>query len=100
MTDPNQTWTPEQFEAETGVPRRNLRYLASLGVIPRPYGSRPAVTYGADHLDAIRLWKKLDALGLTARGLAQLSTLSPDEIDEVAHMLRRVAALTETKETA
>jgi len=52
-----------ELVARTGITERQLRYLISQGFVPRPYGARATAEYGEEHVEAIRRYLRLRALG-------------------------------------
>jgi Predicted transcriptional regulators len=72
----------EQLTAETGVDRRQVRFLISEGIVPRPDGGRKFPVYGQHHVDAIRDYLALRQAGMSvaairASGLPSVLTPAP-----------------------
>jgi DNA-binding transcriptional MerR regulator len=47
----------------TGLPERQIRYLIAEGFMPGPRGGRAHANYGDDHVEAVRRYTRLKALG-------------------------------------
>jgi DNA-binding transcriptional MerR regulator len=47
----------------TGLPERQIRYLIAEGFMPPPRGGRAHADYGDDHVEAVRRYTRLRALG-------------------------------------
>ncbi len=56
----------------TGLTGRQLRYLIAQGFVPRPYGGRATAEYGEEHLEAIRRYQRLRALGFPPAAIRRL----------------------------
>lgn len=50
----------------SGVPRRNIRYLISEGVVPEPYGQKRWARYGPDHIHALQVYSALKKNGISS----------------------------------
>lgn len=70
----------KELEETTGVPSRQIRYLISLDLVPRPAGEKRWAEYGDEHVDAIRRWQSLDADGLNAASMAKAFKAAPISI--------------------
>ncbi|CAK0755566.1 MerR family transcriptional regulator, light-induced transcriptional regulator [Azospirillaceae bacterium] len=53
-----------ELTAATGTTQRQIRYLIVNGFVPAPTGGRAHAVYGEEHLQAVRRFKDLRALGL------------------------------------
>jgi DNA-binding transcriptional MerR regulator len=51
----------DELEQLSGVPARQIRELIRLGVIPAPSSRGRGATYGPEHADRLRAWKRLRA---------------------------------------
>lgn len=51
----------DELEQLSGVPARQIRELIRLGVIPAPSSRGRGATYGPEHADRLRAWKRLKA---------------------------------------
>lgn len=49
----------EQLEHTARVPARQIRELVRLGILPAPSSRGRGATYGPEHLDRLRAWKRL-----------------------------------------
>ena len=49
----------EQLEHASRIPARQIRELVRLGILPAPSSRGRGATYGAEHLDRLRAWKRL-----------------------------------------
>jgi DNA-binding transcriptional MerR regulator len=50
----------------SGVPRRNIRYLISEGVVPEPSGQKRWARYGPDHIHALQVYSALKKNGVSS----------------------------------
>lgn len=50
----------------SGVPRRNIRYLISEGVVPEPSGQKRWARYGPDHIHALQVYSTLKKNGVSS----------------------------------
>jgi MerR family transcriptional regulator, copper efflux regulator len=53
-----------ELAKKTGAVDRQIRYMISEGFVPSPRGPRSQPEYGEDHVDAIRAYLALRAVGL------------------------------------
>ena len=49
----------EELEGAADVPGRQIRELIRLGILPAPSSKGRGATYGTEHLDRLRAWKRL-----------------------------------------
>lgn len=49
----------DDLERATRVPRRQIRELVRLGILPAPSSRGRGASYGMEHLDRLRVWKRL-----------------------------------------
>src|SRR5574342_137279 len=49
----------EELESTAEVPGRQIRELIRLGILPAPSSKGRGATYGTEHLDRLRAWKRL-----------------------------------------
>lgn len=54
----------EELEAETGVSARNIRYLITEGILPRPEGVGRGSSYTAEHLRILKIYAEAKAGGV------------------------------------
>lgn len=81
----------EDLEEKTGVPRRNIRYLISEGLLTEPHGQKRWARYGPEHMNALQIYadmKKegigsLDIIRNKIRNADNLPPLVVNEIDGV-----------------
>lgn len=50
-----------ELERQAGVPARQIRELVRLGLLPNPSSQGRGAFYGEEHLDRLRVWKRLRA---------------------------------------
>lgn len=67
----------KELEEATGIPSRQIRYLISLDLVPKPSGEKRWAEYGDEHVDAIKRWQSLDAEGLNAASMAKAFKAAP-----------------------
>ncbi len=58
--------------AEVGITPRQVRYLIAEAFVPPPTGGRAHATYGREHVEAIRRYMRLRALGFTPASIRVL----------------------------
>lgn len=58
--------------AETGIAERQVRYMISEGFMPPPTGGRAHAQYDAPHVEAIRRYQRLKALGFPPAAIRRL----------------------------
>ena len=56
----------ERLEELTGVPRRNIRYLISEGVVDEPYGQKRWARYGPEHIRALQIYAEMKKSGVSS----------------------------------
>lgn len=54
----------EDLVAATGENARQIRYLISEGVVPRPDGRTGGASYGERHVEAVRAWRRMRSAGM------------------------------------
>jgi len=69
----------EELETLTGVPRRNIRFLISEGVVPEPHGQRRWARYGPDHIHALRIYSSMKKSGVTSLEVIKDAIASSDD---------------------
>lgn len=79
----------DQLEHRAGVRARQIRELIRLGVVPAPSSRGRGATYGPEHLDRLRAWKRLRREAPAGTTNEQLKALI-DRLDN-AGMLRGIA---------
>ncbi|WP_196223184.1 helix-turn-helix domain-containing protein [Roseibium sp. RKSG952] len=50
----------------TGQTARNIRYLITEGIVPKPEGFGKGAVYSVEHVDALRRYESLKAAGVTS----------------------------------
>jgi hypothetical protein len=73
-------FTLKDLEAAAQVPARQIRELVRLAILPLPSSLGRGATYGRDHLDRLRAWKRLRDGAPAGTTNAQLKAL----IDQLA----------------
>jgi DNA-binding transcriptional MerR regulator len=67
--------------ARTGENARQIRYLISEGIVPRPEGRTSDATYGERHVEAIRAYQELRRSGIRpAEAKRMMSRVQPLDI--------------------
>ena len=56
---PDRQYTLEQLEHAARTPSRQIRELVRLGILPAPSSRGRGASYGPEHLDRLRAWKRL-----------------------------------------
>ena len=82
MTTPRSSWTIEELADEVGVPVRTIRYYIAEGMLPGPGSRGKGTTYSEDHLQRLRLIRRLVEQRVPLADVRQLvERLSPDETE-------------------
>jgi len=72
--------TIDELAAETGVTVRNVRYYASLGLIPAPVRRGRIAFYGEDHVARLALVRALQEHGFTLQAVERFLRALPADI--------------------
>ncbi len=84
MTTPRSSWTIEELADEVGVPVRTIRYYIAEGMLPGPGSRGKGTTYSEDHLQRLRLIRRLVEQRVPLADVRQLvERLSPDETEQL-----------------
>ncbi len=84
MTTPRSSWTIEELADEVGVPVRTIRYYIAEGMQPGPGSRGKGTTYSEDHLQRLRLIRRLVEQRVPLADVRQLvERLSPDETEQL-----------------
>jgi DNA-binding transcriptional MerR regulator len=82
MTTPRSSWTIDELADEVGVPVRTIRYYIAEGMLPGPGSRGKGTTYSDDHLQRLRLIRRLVEQRVPLADVRQLvERLSPDETE-------------------
>lgn len=69
----------EQLEEITGVPRRNIRYLISEGVVSEPHGQKRWARYGPEHINALQIYAEMKKSGVSSLDIIRSKILNAAE---------------------
>ena len=69
----------EQLEEITGVPRRNIRYLISEGVVSEPHGQKRWARYGPEHINALQIYAEMKKSGVSSLDIIRSKILDAAE---------------------
>ena len=69
----------ERLEELTGVPRRNIRYLISEGVVPEPHGQKRWARYGPEHINSLQIYADMKKSGVSSLDIIRNKILSAAE---------------------
>lgn len=69
----------EQLEEITGVPRRNIRYLISEGVVSEPHGQKRWARYGPEHINALQIYAEMKKSGVSSLDIIRSKILNTAE---------------------
>src|SRR5258705_3985979 len=84
MTTPRSSWTIEELADEVGVPVRTIRYYIAEGMLPGPGSRGKGTTYSEDHLQRLRLIRRLVEQRVPLADVRQLvQRLSSDETEQL-----------------
>ena len=105
MTADLQTFDISELAASAGVTQRTVRYYVQQGLIDAPGGRGPGTRYDREHLDRLKLIRRLQRQhlplaeirrrleGLGERGVREALASLPDEGDEHSSALDYVRAV-------
>lgn len=81
--------TIDELAAETGMTVRNVRYYASLGLIPPPVRRGRMAYYREDHVARLELVRALQDHGFTLQAVERFLAALPDDIDPADLAMQR-----------
>jgi DNA-binding transcriptional MerR regulator len=84
MTTPRSSWTIDELADAVGVPVRTIRYYIAEGMLPGPGSRGKGTSYTEDHLQRLRLIRRLVEQRVPLADVRQLvERLSPDETEQL-----------------